>query len=188
MKSEYLDKSRAQLIKHITETRKNLVSNLSEISKRTELPQTSVDKYNEIINEYGGISKSSLYRKKTSNKDLKKIARRLDYISNLKSSSLSGAESTKQNWEPIEKHLKYLSPEKRKEFFDIYSIVRNELIGVIGDRYKYQMFNTISRLQGEGVDPAQIANRLINAYNIAEKRSRTLEGRGSEFLRIITSL
>lgn len=95
--------------------------------------------------------------------ELLQYYRDLKYISGLKSSTVKGAKSIQNKWEPVREILNTLSKDTKDKFWSVYKRLYEE--GGVRERFKYEVFgNTISRmLQGTDVD--RIKDDITKLYD-----------------------
>lgn len=97
-----------------------------------------------------------------SHKELLSTYRQLEYIRNLKSSTLRGALETAEKFSPIKEHLSSFSEEKRKEWWSVYGEIYKHASTM--EQYKYDIFQVVDQLFGN-MDTKEIINDMIEEYD-----------------------
>lgn len=118
---------------------------------------------------------------KYSDKMVKEIHRDLNYIDNLKSSTLEGATKGAETFGRTKETLSSLSQEKQKEFWDTFNKAYKDLAPAIIERFKYDVFDVITNemLMGETQD--DIFEKLQEALDLANKYGENEVEKGELF-------
>ena len=158
-----------QLVKEIRRVNKNLSRRLTRIEKRgLEVSTFALNKYNDF-KEKLPVGREL---RKLDKKQLQSLYRDVKYISNLKSSTVKGALSTKNKFEPIRDRLNTLSKTQQEKFWEIYGKLYET--NATMEKFKYEIFNeSIDEVFG-ATETDRIVQDIIDEYN------ETLKDLGSE--------
>lgn len=141
-----------------TETRrliKNLSRRIARIEGKENLAQYTVKEYKKLE-----IPKKL---KELDDKELTKLYRDLKYVSNLKTSTVKGARTAYNKFEPVKEKLNVLSPEVRDRFWSVYGKLyeRNPTM----EHFKYEIFDTSIDYIFGGQESDQAVKDIINEYD-----------------------
>ena len=158
-----------QLVKEIRRVNKNLSRRLTRIEKRgLEVSTFALNKYNDF-KEKLPVGREL---RKLDKKQLQSLYRDVKYISNLKSSTVKGALSTKNKFEPIRDKLNTLSKTQQEKFWEIYGKLYET--NATMEKFKYEIFDeSIDEVFG-ATETDKIVKEIIDEFN------ETLKELGSE--------
>lgn len=118
---------------------------------------------------------------KYSDERLKNVYRDLDYILSLKSATKEGAVESAKTYGKTREFLNSLSKQKQEEFWDMYSRAYKNLMPSMIDRYKYDVFNTLSSEMLLGQNPEDIFDKIKGAFDEAYEEGVNESERGDLF-------
>lgn len=150
---------------------------MKEIGKsKTPLLRDAYNRFQEFKKDfrYNDFSKYD-------DKMVREIHRDLNYIDNLKTSTLKGAEKATQTFGKTKEILTSLSEGKQKEFWDTFNKAYKDLAPAVIERFKYDVFDVItnSMLLGENQD--DIFEKLQEALDLANQYGETEEEKDELF-------
>ena len=162
--------SRKELLSLIRETRKELRGSLSEVREESRtspnIPTYAVDDFDKLEKD---IRKKTL--KRMTNRELVSVVRKLEYIKQLDSSTLSGALEVANKFEPFKNYIGSLSKTNRNKFWRVYRRFYRET-SQTAERFKYEIFNEdVAEMivrnikKGEGI--ISLTGKLKLAYEAA---------------------
>ena len=145
-----------------------LISNIKELQRELEtrgkeiegLGYSTPQGFSEQIKKLSGKLRATDLDE-LSQKDLTDIYRDLQYIRDLKSSTIEGAKRSYEKWLPIYELLQPLSKEKRDEFFKIYGQIYQQ-VGGQSMEYKYDDFAEIIESMYQGEDAQDVIDRMLD--------------------------
>ena len=162
--------SRKELLSLIRATRKELRGSLSEVREESRtspnIPTYAVDDFDKLEK---AIRKKTL--KRMTNRELVSVVRKLEYIKQLDSSTLSGAREVANKFEPFKNYIGSLSKTNRNKFWRVYRRFYRET-SQTAERFKYEIFNEdVAEMivrnikKGEGI--ISLTGKLKSAYEAA---------------------
>lgn len=144
----------ARLIKNLNRRMKN-IENLG--FSRNDVGRRAYERYNEL--------KRDLTRQNLLNdSEILTLNRQLNYINELKTSTVAGAKKAQFNFQNIATSLNNLSNNKQQQFWSIYNKLYEEN-AIVADLFKYESFEFIIDSIYTSKDDDEILNNFITEFN-----------------------
>lgn len=150
-------------VKELIKENRRLLKNLSRRIANIEalgspVPLYAVDKFRQLEKTIPkNISRLDRKSLTTLNRDLR-------YINALKTSTVKGAKKAQETWIPIERNLKIFSPNNIAKFWEIYNKIY-ERMGGLTEKYKYELFDTITDFMYQGSDSDAVVEEIIDQFD-----------------------
>ena len=159
--------TRADLEKEVKRLYKNVSRRIEKVRALENAPTYAVKDFDEATKNYTGRTS------KMSMQELLNLERDLEYIDNLKTSSVKGALKAKETFKPIADKLEKFSKDTQYQFWALYGKFMETLN--IMDKYKYDVMDIVMDYTTAGVS-------VDEAMKEMQKKFDNLKGLGNRKL------
>ena len=155
--------TRADLEKEVKRLYKNVSRRIKRVRALENVPTYAVKDFDEATKNYTGRTS------KMSMGDLLNLERDLEYIDNLKTSSVKGALKAKETFKPIADKLETYSKDTQDQFWALYGKFM-ETLNVM-DKYKYDVMDIVMDYTTAGVSVDEAVKEMQKKFDtIIEER------------------
>ena len=157
--------TRADLEKEVKRLYRNVSRRIEKVRALENAPTYAVKDFDEATKNYTGRTS------KMSMQELLNLERDLEYIDNLKTSSVKGALKAKETFKPIADKLETYSKDTQYQFWALYGKFM-ETLNVM-DKYKYDVMDVVMDYTTAGVSVDEAVKEMQKKFDtIIEERGR----------------
>lgn len=155
--------TRADLEKEVKRLYKNVSRRIERVRALEDAPTYAVKDFDEATKNFSGSTKGMTM------KDLLDLERDLEYINDLKTSSVKGALKAKETFKPIADKLDTFSKTTKDKFWELYGKFMETLN--IMDKYKYDVMDIVMDYTTAGVSVDEAVEEMQKKFDtIIEER------------------
>ena len=155
--------TRADLEKEVKRLYRNVSRRIEKVRALENAPTYAVKDFDEATKNYTGRTS------KMSMQELLNLERDLEYIDNLKTSSVKGALKAKETFKPIADKLEKFSKDTQYQFWALYGKFM-ETLNVM-DKYKYDVMDIVMDYTTAGVSVDEAVKEMQKKFDtIIEER------------------
>lgn len=155
--------TRADLEKEVKRLYRNVSRRIEKVRALENAPTYAVKDFDEATKNYTGRTS------KMSMQELLNLERDLEYIDNLKTSSVKGALKAKETFKPIADKLEKFSKDTQYQFWALYGKFM-ETLNVM-DKYKYDVMDVVMDYTTAGVSVDEAVKEMQKKFDdIIEER------------------
>lgn len=155
--------TRADLEKEVKRLYRNVSRRIEKVRALENAPTYAVKDFDEATKNFSGSTKGM------SMQELLNLERDLEYINDLKTSSVRGALKAKETFKPIADKLESYSKETQSKFWELYGKFMETLN--IMDKYKYDVMDIVMDYTTAGVSIDEALKEMQNKFDtIIEER------------------
>lgn len=155
--------TRADLEKEVKRLYRNVSRRIEKVRALENAPTYAVKDFDEATKNYTGRTS------KMSMQELLNLERDLEYIDNLKTSSVKGALKAKETFKPIADKLEKFSKDAQYQFWALYGKFM-ETLNVM-DKYKYDVMDIVMDYTTAGVSVDEAVKEMQKKFDdIIEER------------------
>lgn len=155
--------TRADLEKEVKRLYRNLSRRIEKVRALENAPTYAVKDFDEATKNYAGRTS------KMSMQELLNLERDLEYINELKTSTVKGALKAKETFEPIADKLENFSKKSQDKFWELYGKFMETLN--IMDKYKYDVMDVVMDYTTAGVSVDEAVEEMQKKFDtIIEER------------------
>lgn len=155
--------TRADLEKEVKRLYKNVSRRIERVRALEDAPTYAVKDFDEATKNFSGSTKGMTM------KDLLDLERDLEYINDLKTSSVKGALKAKETFKPIADKLDTFSKSTKDKFWELYGKFM-ETVNIM-DKYKYNVMDVVMDYTTAGVSVDKAMEEMQKKFDtIIEER------------------
>lgn len=155
--------TRADLEKEVKRLYKNVSRRIERVRALEDAPTYAVKDFDEATKNFSGSTKGMTM------KDLLDLERDLEYINDLKTSSVKGALKAKETFKPIADKLDNFSKTTKDKFWELYGKFM-ETVNIM-DKYKYNVMDIVMDYTTAGISVEKAIKEMQDKFDtIIEER------------------
>ena len=155
--------TRADLEKEVKRLYKNVSRRIERVRALEDAPTYAVKDFDEATKNFSGSTKGMTM------KDLLDLERDLEYINDLKTSSVKGALKAKETFKPIADKLDTFSKSTKDKFWELYGKFM-ETVNIM-DKYKYNVMDVVMDYTTAGISVEKAIKEMQDKFDtIIEER------------------